>query len=202
MAVDAPDLGWLPAALEWGRPSAPPHSAGVLQVGWPQTPVPWVGTPRPLGGHGLRLADLSEPRPEAQKLTHLRTPRPPHFPSPSGRSTKPEPLVPDGAVTSSLCVSTHYSGEHLWRGAQAPRSRTTSESCPGCDPRLGPQRRRCAHRQDPGARFPLTRFSAIASATRRPGGRQRARRPPRAGPRLGAEGAVPEGRGRRHRHRG
>lgn len=61
------------------RPSALPHTAGALQVGWPQTPVPWVGAPRPLGGHSLRLADLSGPRPEAQKLTHLRTTQPPPF---------------------------------------------------------------------------------------------------------------------------
>lgn len=38
---------------------SPPHEAGALQVGWPQTPASWVRVPQTIQGHGCRLADLS-----------------------------------------------------------------------------------------------------------------------------------------------
>lgn len=45
MAVEAPELGAVPR----NPPGGPlPHSAGALQVGWPQTPVPGVRGPQTL----------------------------------------------------------------------------------------------------------------------------------------------------------
>lgn len=111
--------GWFPAAPRGGRPSALPHTAGALQVGRPQTPVPWVGAPRPLGGHGLRLADLSGPRPGAQKLTHLGSTRPPHLCSPPSRPwAKPELREPQTALPP-LSASPPTTLGNVWRGAQA-----------------------------------------------------------------------------------
>lgn len=52
-------MGGFPETLAWAPFLRPPHEAGALQVGWPQTPASWVRAPHTLRGHGCRLADLS-----------------------------------------------------------------------------------------------------------------------------------------------
>lgn len=47
MAVEAPEAGVIPRNPRWAVFLRPPHEAGALQVGWPQTPVPRVRGPRP-----------------------------------------------------------------------------------------------------------------------------------------------------------
>lgn len=120
VAVGAPERGMVPSSPPGGATLSSAHTAGALQVGRPQTPVPWVGAPRPLGGHGLRLADLSGPRPGAQKLTHLGSTRPPHLCSPPSRPwAKPELRVPQTALPP-LSASPPTTLGNVWRGAQAP----------------------------------------------------------------------------------
>lgn len=118
VAVGAPERGMVPSSPPGGGdPQLCPHSR--CTAGWSASDTCALG--RPLGGHGLRLADLSGPRPGAQKLTHLGSTQPPHLLSspPSRPWAKPELRVPQTALPP-LSASPPTTLGNVWRGAQAP----------------------------------------------------------------------------------